>query len=96
MTETMNRLKEGGAPYEVEDHSEGRLAKQLENQTAKLPSDVWLWAAVASMSVSLLLKVANRKDDSQFVGQWAAPLLLVGVYNKIVKVAGSDSRSAPR
>jgi hypothetical protein len=25
-----------------------------------------------------------------FVGQWAAPLLLIGVYNKLVKVAGSD------
>jgi hypothetical protein len=35
--------------------------------------------------------VANsRKEDSMFVGQWAAPLLLIGVYNKLVKVAGSD------
>ena len=25
-----------------------------------------------------------------FVGQWAAPFLLFGVYNKIVKVEGSD------
>ncbi len=27
---------------------------------------------------------------STFIGQWAPTLLLLGVYNKIVKVAGSD------
>jgi isopentenyl diphosphate isomerase/L-lactate dehydrogenase-like FMN-dependent dehydrogenase len=88
VTETISRLKDG-----MEDH-EGRVAKALENHTAKLPSDLWLWAAVASMGASLLLQVANKKDGSRFVGQWAAPLLLVGVYNKIVKVAGSDRGSA--
>ena len=30
---------------------------------------------------------------SLFVGQWVAPFLLLGVYNKIVKVAGSDQLS---
>ena len=58
--------------------------------------DWWLWAAAAAMGTSLVLKVANRKSDSQFVGQWAAPLLLMGVYNKIVKVAGSDVSTGPR
>jgi hypothetical protein len=96
MIETVNRLKEGMEHPENEAHPEGQIAKTIENQTAKLPSDLWLWGAVASMGASLLLKVANRKDDSQFVGQWAAPLLLMGVYNKIVKVAGSDSGSSAR
>jgi hypothetical protein len=91
VTETISRLKDG---KEGMEHHEGRVAKAMENQTAKLPSDLWLWAAVASMGASLLLQVANKKDDSRFVGQWAAPLLLVGVYNKIVKVAGSDRGSA--
>ena len=31
-----------------------------------------------------------RREDGLFVGQWAAPFLLIGVYNKLVKVAGSD------
>jgi len=26
-----------------------------------------------------------------FVGQWAAPFLLLGIYNKMVKQHGSDS-----
>jgi hypothetical protein len=38
----------------------------------------------------LFLRLTDRKDESLFVGQWAAPLLLFGVYNKLVKVAGSD------
>jgi hypothetical protein len=42
------------------------------------------------MGASLFLKMNSRKEDSMFVGQWAAPLLLIGVYNKLVKVAGSD------
>jgi hypothetical protein len=62
----------------------------MEDQTAKLPSDVWLWAALGSMGVSFLLHASGRKQDSFFVGQWAAPFLLLGLYNKLVKIGGSD------
>ncbi len=73
------------------EHREGRLAKKIESETAKLPSDVFLWAAVASMAVSLSLHVAGQKHKSLFFGQWAAPLLLFGVYNKLVKQLGHDN-----
>lgn len=75
---------------EAQQHSEGTVARMIEDQTAKLPSDTFLWAAVASMGISVFLQLTDRKQESQFVGQWAAPLLLFGVYNKLVKVAGSD------
>jgi hypothetical protein len=71
-------------------HSEGAVARTIEDQTAKLPSDTFLWAAVAAMGGSLLLQATGRKHQSLFVGQWVAPFLLFGVYNKIVKVAGTD------
>lgn len=71
-------------------HSEGKVAKAIEEQTAKLPSDVFLWAALGSMGVSLTLKLMNRKHTALFVGQWAAPFLLLGLYNKLVKVEGHD------
>jgi len=77
---------------EAEDHSEGVVARMIEEQTAKLPSDTFLWAAVGSMGLSLFLRLTDRKDESVFVGQWAAPFLLFGVYNKLVKVAGSDRK----
>ena len=71
-------------------HSEGEVAKAIEEQTAKLPSDWFLWAAVASMGASAVLQLSRRQAGSLFIGQWVAPFLLFGVYNKIVKTAGSD------
>jgi len=73
------------------DHSEGSVAKKIEDQTAKLPSDLFLWAALGSMAASATLKVMGKGNTSLFVGQWATSFLLLGIYNKIVKVAGSDA-----
>lgn len=73
-----------------ESHSEGKVAEAIENQTAKLPSDLFLWAALASIGVSLTFKILKKKDDALFVGQWAAPFLLLGIYNKLVKLEGHD------
>jgi len=72
------------------EHSEGKVAKAIEEQTAKLPSDVFLWAALGSMGVSLALKLCSHKHTALFIGQWAAPFLLLGIYNKIVKTEGHD------
>jgi len=71
-------------------HAEGPVAKAIEQQTAKLPSDLFLWAAGAAMVGSLILQIAGRKEESNFIGQWAPSLLIMGLYNKLVKVAGSD------
>jgi hypothetical protein len=68
------------------DRAEGSVARMIEEQTAKLPSDVFLWAAGASILGSLALKVLGRDHESLFVGQWAPTLLILGLYNKIVKV----------
>jgi hypothetical protein len=69
---------------------EGKVAKAIEEQTAKLPSDTFLWASIAAMGVSLTLKMLGRGNTALFIGQWAAPFLLFGVYNKIVKTEGHD------
>lgn len=79
---------------EAREHSEGPVARTIEEQTAKVPSDVYLWAALGSMGISLVLQITGKKHESLFVGQWAAPFLLLGVYNKLVKVAGSDRLQA--
>lgn len=74
-------------------HTEGTVARTIEEQTAKLPSDLFLWAALGAIGVSAALQVAGKQKTSLFLGQWVAPFLLLGVYNKIVKVAGSDRLS---
>ena len=72
------------------EHKEGKVATAIEEQTAKLPSDLFLWAALGSMAVSLTLQIMGRKKESLFVGQWPAPFLLLGLYNKVVKLEGHD------
>lgn len=71
---------------------EGKMAKMIESQTAKLPSDAFLWTALGVMTTSLVLKMAKQDKLSLFVGQWVPTFLLFGLYNKIVKVEGHDQK----
>jgi hypothetical protein len=40
---------------------------------------------------SLILKTSGKDHHALFLGQWAAPFLLLGIYNKMVKQHGSDA-----
>jgi hypothetical protein len=84
MTSTATRTKS--------DHSEGIVARTIEEQTAKLPSDTFLWASLGAITTSLILQTFGKKEESLFVGQWAPTFLILGLYNKIVKELGSDHR----
>ncbi len=53
------------------EHSEGPVARTIEQQTAKLPSDTFLWLSFASIAASLAMKFMGRERDAVFVGQWA-------------------------
>ena len=72
------------------EHTEGHVAKAIEEQTAKLPSDTFLWAAIGSMALSASLHMMGNRQHSVFVGQWAPTFLILGLYNKLVKQLGSD------
>ena len=69
---------------------EGPIAKTIEEQTAKLPSDTFLWLALACMGASFTLKMLKKNHWALFIGQWPPAFLLFGIYNKIVKVEGHD------
>ena len=84
------------APVSRIEHIEGRIAKTIEDQTAKLPSDTFLWGAMGVMAVSASLHMMGNSKASVFVGQWAPTLLILGLYNKLVKQLGSDFTEAPR
>lgn len=75
---------------EASQQTEGVVARTIEQQTAKLPSDIFLWAALGAIGLSAFLELTGKEGKAQFVGQWVSPFLLFGVYNKLVKVAGSD------
>ncbi|MCU1239300.1 MAG: hypothetical protein JWO71_26 [Candidatus Acidoferrum typicum] len=72
---------------------EDNVTAMIESQTSQIPSSAYLGAALGSMAASAILRMAGKKDASLFVGQWAAPFLLMGVYNKMVKQHGSDAES---
>lgn len=74
------------SPVKRDEHAESTFTRVIEQQTAKVPSDIFLFAALGSMGLSLLLEFTGRRETSRFVGMWAPTLLTMGVYNKIVKV----------
>ena len=80
------------APTATQSQTEGRVAKTIEKQTAKLPSDAFLWMALGAISASATLQLMGNKNVSLFVGQWAPTFLILGLYNKLVKQLGSDRR----
>lgn len=72
---------------------EGNVTKKIEQVSAAIPSSAWLLLAGGSIVASLALKMMGRGSTSNFVGQWAPTFLLLGLYNKVVKVLGSDRRN---
>jgi|SRR5690606_17715138 hypothetical protein len=75
------------------ERKEGKVARAIESQTAKIPSDAFLWAAVGAMAASLTLKLMKNDHMALFVGQWPAPFMLLGIYNKMVKQQGHDQKN---
>jgi hypothetical protein len=80
------------APGEAQ---EDQITASIEKFTAQIPSSVYLAAALASMAVSVGFQAARKQHASLFVGQWAAPFLILGLYNKMVKQHGSDATQNP-
>jgi hypothetical protein len=81
------RLKNKADNFNPE-YKEGPVAAAIEQYTAKIPSDIFLWAALGSMAISATLKVMKKDEEALFVGQWPAPFLLLGLYNKLIKMEG--------
>jgi hypothetical protein len=78
------------------EHREGEIARTIEQETAKLPSDTFLWAAVGSIGLALTLQITGNEKKANFVGHWAPTFLLLGLYNKLVKLHGSDGNGFAR
>jgi hypothetical protein len=72
---------------------EDSFTDAIERQTSQVPSSVFLGLALGCMATSLILKIAEKNHWALFVGQWAAPFLIMGNYNKLVKQHGSDATS---
>ncbi|HEX5060125.1 MAG TPA: hypothetical protein VFV99_12230 [Kofleriaceae bacterium] len=72
---------------------EGAVTKAIEKLTAALPSTTWLLFAGASLIGAIAFRAARRNHASLFIGQWVPTFLILGLYNKLVKVEGSERAS---
>ncbi len=72
------------------DGVEGATTRRIERVTAAIPSSTWLLLAGGAILASLALKASGRHTTANFVGEWVPSLLMIGLYNKIVKAIGSD------
>ena len=47
---------------------------------------------MGSIGGSLMFALTGNTRRANFVGQWAPTFLILGLYNKIVKLQGSDGQ----
>ncbi len=78
------------APGEAQ---EDQVTAAIEKVTSQVPSSIFLGAAIASIIGSVIFKASKKDHEALFVGQWVAPFLILGLYNKMVKQHGSDATS---
>jgi hypothetical protein len=79
----------GTAPVRRAEHAEDSFTRVIEQQAAKIPSHLFLSAALLAMGIAAAFELQGNQRASRFVGAWPAPLLLMGVYNKLVKTLGT-------
>ena len=60
----------------------------IQTPFARIPSMFFLSGAMTSIFLSLLLFLKGKKHESLFIGQWAPTLLLLGIYHKLLRLAG--------
>jgi hypothetical protein len=70
--------------------TEDRFTKTVEDYTGAIPSSAFLGVAVGAMALSFALQVTGQGKWGNFIAQWVPTWLIIGVYNKLVKLEGHD------
>jgi hypothetical protein len=65
--------------------AEGPVTKMIEKQTSKVPGKVLLWSALGVATAAVTLHMFRQKRAARMMIKGIAPLLIMGLYNKIVK-----------
>jgi hypothetical protein len=89
-TEIIKKVVHNISNGKLDSYMEGSVAKSIEKQTAKLPSDIFLWSGLGFMALGALTRLVGLRSAGQFLGHSASCILIMGVYNKVVKTHGSD------
>ncbi|HYG75969.1 MAG TPA: hypothetical protein VEK08_13275 [Planctomycetota bacterium] len=61
------------------------VTTNIERVTSKVPSGVFLGLGIACIAASASLALAGKTKQANFVGMWVPTILIMGLYNKLVK-----------
>jgi hypothetical protein len=78
------------AATSLADTTEDSFTKSVESLTASVPSTAYLGLALGAIALSLAFQAGGRGKWGNFIAQWVPTILIMGLYNKVVKVAGHD------
>jgi hypothetical protein len=70
--------------------TEDEFTKTVEEYTSAIPSSAYLGVALGAMGLSLVCQLTGRGKWGNFIAQWVPTLLMIGLYNKLVKLEGHD------
>ena len=70
--------------------TEDSFTKAVEDYTAEIPSSAYLGVALGAMALSLVCQATGQGKWGNFIAQWVPTWLIIGVYNKLVKLEGHD------
>src|SRR5512145_420120 len=85
----MDQMREAGE-WQRRMGTEDRLTESVKEYTAAIPSSAYLGVAVGAMALSLFCQITGRGKWGNFIAQWVPTWLIIGVYNKMVKLEGHD------
>ncbi len=87
----MDQMSGSSKPHLKQDDKEKQISKKVEEYTSGIPSAAYFGLAVGSMILSASIAAfTRRKSAANFIGLWVPTLMLVGVYDKLVKLEARD------
>ena len=66
---------------------QGNPEHRLGTGEPRLRSDAFFWIGIGCLGASAALQVARKRNASSFIRQWAPPLLVFGLYNRMRMLA---------
>ena len=70
---------------------ESKVAKVAETKPKETQPSIFITLAGAAIALSLGLALSKKKKSwAVFVGQWAPTILLLGIYDKVIKTDSSS------
>ncbi len=61
------------------------MSASIDKQTESLPSDVFLWAAIGALALSLMYDMSGKKEQGSSIRKWLPTLVTLGSYNRMLQ-----------